>query len=373
MKDLLIIIVPQEFLEANHKHLWVTLSSQLNNKMEVLILDIPADLVVTNIKRKYFRFRDYYKGVDKTNDTFKVYRPLTLLRPEVSGLYINKINSLILSIQLEGKIDNFKKRQKHFLYYDGIWTSIINNIDANAVHLYYILDELKLYAHSAHTNRKKEKYDKIACEKANFIFSMTNSIANERSLYIDKISVIGNGAISPEYNEQRKKIPNSIGFIGRFRNWIDLDLLKELVEKRPDLNFCFAGPIEEDVSEYFYKMIDSYPNTMYLGNLGKEIVYKLYQILDIVIVPYKSNDFIKSTRPIKIVEAIFCGASVVTIPMDGYEENTFIRFAKDFSEFSREIDFLLKNPIDKNCCEYQSFIVENSWERKGKQIIDLIT
>ena len=112
-------------------------------------------------------------------------------------------------------------------------------------------------------------------------------------------------------------------------------------------------------------LLNNYKNTFYYGIAKKEDIWDTYRMVDCVIVPYKANEFMAATRPIKIVEAVLAGTPVVTIPMDGYEETTFIRYATDADAFSQQIDFVTANPIDENDENYQAFIEQNTWKNKA--------
>ena len=85
-------------------------------------------------------------------------------------------------------------------------------------------------------------------------------------------------------------------------------------------------------------------------------------------IPYRHNDFIQATRPIKIVESIMAGVPVVTVPVNGYEKCSFIRFADTIDDFSEEIDYLLEHPINKDSIEYKNFVASNTWESIARRI-----
>jgi glycosyltransferase involved in cell wall biosynthesis len=72
------------------------------------------------------------------------------------------------------------------------------------------------------------------------------------------------------------------------------------------------------------------------------------------------------------VESIFCGTPVITVPVDGYEPSSFLRFANTVEDFSNEIDYLKSNPINRNSTEYKLFLQENSWSRKSELILDVV-
>ena len=138
----------------------------------------------------------------------------------------------------------------------------------------------------------------------------------------------------------------------------------------PDCLFAFVGPIENDMAAFFEHLLNDNNNTAYMGKVSKEKMGGIYGLFDVVIVPYVQNEFTKATRPIKIVESVMSGTPVVTVPMDGYEQSEYIRFATDLESFEHEIRHLIMNPIDISSDNYQLFVRNNTWTNKAALIID---
>lgn len=63
------------------------------------------------------------------------------------------------------------------------------------------------------------------------------------------------------------------------------------------------------------------------------------------------------------------GTPVVTMPMDGYDECEYIRFANNIDEFSDQIDYIINHPIDRDSPLYKDFVRENTWREKASVIL----
>lgn len=370
MRQLNIIIVPQEYESANHKHLWQELSNQL--KGEVLIIDIPADFLVTSLKKKNYRKIDAKLGKKSLNSNLSILRPFFLCRPVIVPRIFNRWIANSLFKQIEKFYPDLESYHINVLSYSGKWIDILSASRFKTNLFYYIMDEVKYHAYDSKENKKAIKYDDIGCEKSNFVFTMSDQITNSRDKFRDKIMTIGNGSANVNINEHENiiKFKKSVLFSGHFRDWLDIDMLSELINNRTDFLFAFLGRIETKMEDSFYKLLNNNKNMIYLGTAKKEDVMNYYRMFGCVIVPYKQNEFIHATRPIKIVESIFSGTPVVTIPMKGYDNNSFIRFAKNAESFSKEIDYLLQNPINVHSQDYIDFISKNSWEYKAKLIAE---
>lgn len=372
-RELWIVFSSQEFDSANHIHFWKELSKKIEGFADLLIINILADQLITRIKGKTYRINEHKEGLKNIERNLFLYRPLTLVRPEILPKRLQAFSMRTIRRQLKNAIQNFDERPKVTLYYDCKWNKSLHLLDEEMTRVYYIYDEVYLNASTGKEIRGMRQEDYESCVDADLILTMTKDIAQRRDHFKDKIIVFGNGSLyeeKPIYKQDYKN--NTIGFVGNFRDWIDFDLLVSLIEKRNDCFFYFAGPIQENVSDKFNEIINGFTNTAYLGNLPKNKVSYIYQMLDIVIVPYKDNEHIKSTRPIKIVESLFNHTPVITIPMNGYKQNQYIRIANSATDFSRQIDFLMGNKPDFENDEFLEFIRENKWDSKAEMLVNEI-
>ncbi|OZM56413.1 hypothetical protein CIB95_11605 [Lottiidibacillus patelloidae] len=370
MKTLNIIISPQDYERANHQKLWKELSKNLYG--ETLILDLPADYLVTHLKKKKYRFEEAMQGKRNIGENLSIIRPMFLLRPEITPKSLDSIIIIFLIMQLKKYYPDIADYKLNILTYSRLWIDKLSKSNLKINFFYYILDEFRYFPNKSEENVKAINLDEKACVKSKFIFTMSDEITKKRNKYREKMITIGNGAKWIDTTNNKIKLNKSVAFIGNFRNWIDVKLLQNLIQSRPDVTFGFAGPVENDMQGFFKDLLNNNSNTIYLGITNKEKVVDYYKMFNAVIVPYQQNDFMKATRPIKIVESIFAGTPVITIPMDGYQKNSFIRFAKNVQEFSDEINNLINNPIDKESEEYKNFLIENSWNHKAKVIADKI-
>lgn len=366
-REINLIIAAQEYEGANHKELWIEMSKQSKNL--TIVVDISADMVVSIAKKKFYRIKDSLKGAKKVNNNLIIFRPLFIIRPEIANNIINNINAKMFKIQLSKLVENINSYKINVLHYGGEIPTIIKKSYSNSSLFYFIMDEVRNDAHSDGVNLQRLRCDKLWCDESKHIFLMSEKLKENRSKYISKLTVIGNGASKKVYSKEMIRENLSIGIIGNIRNWIDKDLLKDLIELRKDLNFGFVGNIEENMKEYIEEIITKNNNVEYYGKVEKNEVHNWYRKFNVIIVPYIQNEFMKATRPIKIVESIFAGTPVVSIPISGYDECQFIKFAKNLNEFSKNIDSAILEGIDTKSKEYKDFIKFNSWEYKANQIL----
>ncbi len=368
MESKFLIIASQDYQVANHKGLWEKLAEI--SGQDVIVANIPADKVVSKITHHKDRVNDALRSAERISEHLIVYRPLITIRPEVLPDAMFSIAAKEFWKCLEEKIPETKDCMLNIIVYNAFWVKVLKGTRDNIRFAYYLFDEVRYNGKDNSIDKKRYRHDEYACLNSEIVLTMSQILADSRSEYNKNIVVIGNGAIKPKNTvNPSRKFEKSFAFVGNFRDWIDQDLLTGLIEKRQDILFVFAGSVEDNMKSYMDSLLNKFTNTIFFGKVKKEKMSELYMMFDGILIPYKDNDFIKATRPIKIVEAVLAGTPVITIPMNGYSESKFIRFANNSTEFSEQIDFLLSNPIHKDDDEYMSFVENNTWDKKAEIII----
>lgn len=368
MKELLIVFASQDFEQANHKGLWLELSRQT----DVLVVNIPADYFTSTLTRKTYRIREAKQGIQKVTDHLSVYRPLLPIRLEVAPDKLFPWIAKVFWKQIASFYNDLESRRIDILAYDGRWIQAMNGTREDLKFAYYLFDEVRNNGRDGSQDAVRTKFDDYACSHADFILTMTKLLADSRSGYPAPKIVIGNGAAAPDPADGKGiHIQRSAAFIGNVRDWIDQELLTTLIRNKPDCLFAFVGSIEDNMRPFVDGLLNRFTNVAYFGRASKEQMTEIYRMFDAVIIPYKDNEFIKATRPIKIVESVLAGTPVVTVPVNGYSENAFIRFASNAESFGQQLDYIMGHPvIEENKEEYDLFVEENTWQKKAEIILN---
>ena len=102
-------------------------------------------------------------------------------------------------------------------------------------------------------------------------------------------------------SENHRSIVGYVGNISAFR--LDFDLISEIVSKCKDLDFVFAGPVENDLqTQDWVKRLKLINNIQFLDEIFYQDVPKLIYSFSVGIIPYKLNSFNLGTNPNKFFE-----------------------------------------------------------------------
>jgi glycosyltransferase involved in cell wall biosynthesis len=120
-----------------------------------------------------------------------------------------------------------------------------------------------------------------------------------------------------------------IGFFGLIHDWIDLDLIGYLAERRPDWTIALIGKASVDVSRLL-----RYPNVRILGRKPYADLPGYCKAFSVGLLPFVVNALTRSVNPIKLREYLSAGLPVVSTDLPetrAYSESC--RIARSPDEF----------------------------------------
>lgn len=367
-KGLNLVFVPQEYSVANHQGLWEALAQESGDV--TVVVNIGADLCVSVVKRRFYRILEAFRSPVKMEGSCILVRPLYLVRPEVAGTLVNRLNMLTLKKLLTSVVPDHDSRDVRALFYGGDWSWLVARVFPEATLFYFVLDEVTRTASTDNWSPKRAAQDFEGCRRSDRVLLMSSALAAARVEFREKLVVVGNGAAPPPCETSHAvRDHNTVGVIGNLRDWIDEDLLEDLVKLRADLQFVLVGNVEENMRDFVERLGRENLNVRLVGAVPKSQVWDWYRSFGAVIVPYKQNHFVSATRPIKIVEAVLSGTPVVTVPVDGYRPSEYVLFATTPEEFSSALDLIPRTGIDMGSVEFGRFAAENSWQSVARKIL----
>jgi glycosyltransferase involved in cell wall biosynthesis len=101
-----------------------------------------------------------------------------------------------------------------------------------------------------------------------------------------------------------------LGFFGLIRDWVDLDLLADVAQRRGDWHLVLLGDSTVDLAPY-----RGLPNVHFLGRKPYRQLPAYCRQFDVGLIPFKVNELTRAVNPIKLREYLAAGLPVVSTPM----------------------------------------------------------
>ncbi len=166
-----------------------------------------------------------------------------------------------------------------------------------------------------------------------------------------------------EYNGILKPI---VIYVGAMRYWFDSDLVNQMTEALPDVNFVLIGPDKEIRSR-----LEARDNLYILGKKKYEDLPKFLFHADLGIIPFNRSNYpslVNSINPLKLYEYAACGLAIVATRWDELEKiNPPAELCDTPQNFISAVRNALNRPVDRNA--QITFAKQYSWRTQYDKLI----
>jgi hypothetical protein len=267
-----------------------------------------------------------------------------------------------------------------FWYYTPMALAIGNHFSPKLI-IYDCMDELSLFKNAPAELKEREKE---LFEKADLVFTGGHNLYQAKrnshnNIYpfpssIDKEHFTLARDITFEQDDQAQIPHPRFGFYGVIDERFDIDLIKEVAERKPDWHFVIIGPVVKIDPEILPKM----DNIHYLGGKNYDELPKYLGGWDVAIIPFLRNDSTKYISPTKTPEYLAGGKPVISTSIidvvTPYGINDLVHIADTADEFivAAEIE-LNRQDRDKWLEKIDRFLSQNSWDKTWNKMMEHIT
>ena len=153
-----------------------------------------------------------------------------------------------------------------------------------------------------------------------------------------------------------------IGFFGVIDERFDIDLIREMAEKRPNWQFILIGPVVK---------IDpaTLPIRENIHYKGSKTYLELPEYLsgwDIALIPFLLNESTQFISPTKTPEYLAAGIPVISTPIKDvvrpYGVEKLVHIAETPEDFIAAIEVELTKPKEGWLAKVDAFLMQNSWD-----------
>lgn len=279
--------------------------------------------------------------------------------------------------------DLFEKENitNYFFWYYTPMALTVGNYFSPTLTIYDCMDELSLFKNApiALREREKELFDKadlVFTGGHNLYHAKKNSHHNIYSFpsSIDKEHFAEARMITTDQEDQAYIPHPRFGFYGVIDERFDIDLIKEVAERKPQWHFIIIGPVVKIDPEILPRM----DNIHYLGGRNYDELPKYLAGWDVALIPFLRNDSTKYISPTKTPEYLAGGKPVISTSIidvvTPYGVNDLVHIADTADEFiaAAEIE-LNRHDRDKWLEKIDRFLSQNSWDKTWDRMMQHIT
>jgi glycosyltransferase involved in cell wall biosynthesis len=159
-----------------------------------------------------------------------------------------------------------------------------------------------------------------------------------------------------------------VGFYGLIEEWIDLDLIATIAERRPRWTFLMIGRLAVDPGR-----LKDLPNVVFAGPQPYQSLPSWAKAFDVAIIPYRLNRQVMNSAPLKLREYLATGKPVVAVPAPEIERFAgLVRVAEGPEQFINQIEDSLFNDTDADRARRIEATAAMTWDARVSEIVDVV-
>ncbi|MDX2098424.1 MAG: glycosyltransferase family 1 protein [Leptolyngbyaceae cyanobacterium bins.59] len=178
-----------------------------------------------------------------------------------------------------------------------------------------------------------------------------------------------------EEPEDQVNIPHPrLGFYGVVDERMDLELLDEIAQARPDWHLVIIGPVVKIDPE----TLPNHPNIHYLGGKSYQELPNYLAGWDVALLPFARNESTRFISPTKTPEYLAAGKPVVSTSIRDvvrpYGEQGLVKIADTASEFVAAIESIFQTKSANADWREQvdAFLSQMSWDKTWTSMVQKI-
>jgi len=315
--------------------------------------------------------KSIFNGLKKTDTDFWVYSPVTL--PVHHIAQARRWHGRFLKFQIQRTMD--KLGMKNPLIWVACPTACDTAIELNTHSLVYQrTDRFEEYPNV--DSRVIGHCDRKLKAAANLTVFVNQTLFEEESqqcrsaIYLDHGVDYDRFAYAeqdPNKPDDIKDIPSPIvGFFGGIDDHTtNMNLVREVIDLLPEMNFVFVGKASVDCGKLLGKK-----NVWMLGQKPYEQIPHYGKCFDVAIMPWQQNRWIHACNPIKLKEYLALGKPIVSTPFAELEKYLDVVYRCESSEeFTQKIKLALRENCSNRIAARRHKVQEASWEQKAELVL----
>jgi glycosyltransferase involved in cell wall biosynthesis len=161
-----------------------------------------------------------------------------------------------------------------------------------------------------------------------------------------------------------------IGYVGNLSSRIDVDLLEQVVRRRPAWNLVLVGSTHAGRAALD---LDIHPNVHFVGPQRADDARLFIERFDVAIIPHVDDHMTRKMHPLKAFVYCTAGVPVVSTAIDNLDElRGLVRVAGDADEFIAEIEAALADGRRPLSDDAREVLAEHAWTVRMAEIERLI-
>jgi glycosyltransferase involved in cell wall biosynthesis len=316
------------------------------------------------------KVRDFTRGPVEVAPNLFVYTPIVVPFPHMPGA--TTINQGILRTTLAAL------RRRLGMQEYQLWSFLPTaqpylGMPGEQLAVYYCTDEWSRFSHV--DGERIARMERDLCRQADVVFTTARTLWNHKRNYNAETHLALHGVDHQHFAralDEETPLPEDlrdcegpvIGFFGLVHDWIDISLLAQVAQRRPDWTVAVIGKANVDMSS-----LQRLPNVRLLGRRPYDLLPRYCKAFTVGVMPFVLNELTSNVNPIKMREYLSAGLPVVSTDLPevrGYSESVRVAHSPDDFLAACEEAIAADDPFMRR--RRSEAMAGESWENKVAEL-----
>ena len=323
-----------------------------------------------DMRRVGRKLREFVRGPVNVENDLWVFTPLVLPLPE--SRIVRRLNGAILALTL------WRLRRRLGMADFQLWTFLPNVGDyvgrlGESLSVYYCVDEWSLFTQL--DEERTRQAELLLLERVDCVFAVNEALAEAKRPFNPETHVAPHGVDREHFKKALSedtavpadlaRLPAPVlGFYGTIADWVDVGLLAQVAQLRPDWTLVLIGTALIGTSA-----LDRLPNVHLLGRRPYEALPAYCKGFDVALIPYLVSDQLPFRNPIKLREYLAAGLPIVSTPVPEVDHyaHSCARVASA-EEMVEAVEAALATDSAERRVERSLSIADETWEARAADV-----
>jgi len=326
--------------------------------------------------RIFTKLKSFFKGIRKIEDKLFVLTPLVVPFNKIPCS--DAINRLLLNVQLKYAKWKLGIKVPYVFVFSQNWLDFVSTIQCKKM-IYYCVDDQSGF--QGIDEGKFENQDREMARKADLVFCSSQKLCEQKEYYNTSTYHMPHGVnyelFSRVVFDEELELANDIrpipkpvlGFYGHISyDWVDVDLLKYIANKKPEWSILLIGKYSLKEDEFKH-----YSNIYVIGERKFEELPTYCKGIDVGLIPFVSSKLTDNCNPLKLYEYLAAGLPVVStdIPeVRNYRDAVLI--ADNMESFVKCCQQAISEKSSESARSRSLSMKTASWDDKVDEIYSII-
>jgi glycosyltransferase involved in cell wall biosynthesis len=257
------------------------------------------------------------------------------------------------------------------------YSSLVDTVRCKGV-VYYVVDEYSSMPDvDADRIREMERH---VLDHADVVFTISEELTRAKSQVNPNTYFSNHGVDTAHFNRAHTEdLPRPselgsmpapvIGFFGLIEDWLDLELIEHLASRRPRYSFVLIGRVASDTAR-----LKKHKNVFFLGQKKYEDIPAYLKYFDVCLIPFKLNEVIINSNPLKLKEYLAGGKPVVSVGIGEVRKYGDLVYIGDtYDEYLACVDRALEEDSPERARQRVRAMESESWPARVDVICDRVS